>query len=63
MSPENKIPYKPENDPGQENKDGDAVDPVHIFHPLGMWRIRIPLLDVEILSHLPPNSHNNRITI
>jgi hypothetical protein len=41
----------------QENKDGDAVDPMHIPHPLRMRRIRVPLLNVEILGQLPPDSH------
>jgi hypothetical protein len=44
--------------PQQKHKNGDAVDPMHVFHPLRMWRIRVPLLDVEIFLDLSPNSHS-----
>jgi hypothetical protein len=55
---ENKDPQDQKDQPQQEHKNGDAVDPMHIPHPLGIRRIRIPFFDVEILSYLSPNSHN-----
>jgi hypothetical protein len=41
----------------QKHKNGDTVDPMHVFHPLSTWRIRIPLLDIKIFLELSPNSH------
>jgi hypothetical protein len=57
MSFEKDRPNDHNNDPDQKHKNGDAVDPVHVLHPLRAWRIRIPLLDVEIFLDLSPNSH------
>jgi hypothetical protein len=45
------------NQPQQENKDSGPVDPMHIPHPLGIWFIRIPLPDIEILPNLSPDTH------
>jgi hypothetical protein len=57
MSLENKDPQDQKNKPQQEHKDRDPVDPMHIPHPLRVWRIRIPLLYVEIFRYLSPDSH------
>jgi hypothetical protein len=58
MSLENKDSQDQENDPHEEHKNGDPVDPMHIPHPLGIRRIRIPLLDIKVLLYLSPDSHN-----
>ena len=53
---------KPDNhkdQPQQEDKNGDAIDPMHIPHPLAVRGIRIPFLNVEILAKLSPDSHKN----
>jgi hypothetical protein len=42
---------------GQENEQRDPVDPMHIPHPLRMRGIRVPLLYVEILTELSPDTH------
>jgi len=59
MSPENKDPQDQENDPHEEHKNGDPVDPMHIPHPLSIRRIRIPLPDIKVFRDLSPNSHNS----
>jgi hypothetical protein len=48
-----------EDDPQQEHKNRYPVDPMHIFHPLGMRRIGIPFLDVEVFRKLSPYSHSS----
>jgi hypothetical protein len=48
--PEKNGPYDDEDQTQQENKDGDAVDPMHIPHPLGMRGIRVPFFNEEILG-------------
>jgi hypothetical protein len=58
MSLEKKQPDDHEDQPQEKHKDGDPVDPMHIPHPLGIRRIRIPLLNVEIFRYLSPDSHN-----
>jgi hypothetical protein len=45
------------NQPQQENKDSGPVDAMHIPHPLRIRFIRIPLLNIEILPDLSPDSH------
>jgi hypothetical protein len=60
MMPENR-PHDHNDDRNQEHKDGNAVDPMHVLHPLSMWRIRIPLLDIKIFLDLSPNSHSSKI--
>jgi hypothetical protein len=57
MPLENKDPQDQKDQSQQEHKDGDTVDPMHIPHPLRIRRIRVPLLNVEILGYLSPNSH------
>jgi hypothetical protein len=52
-----KDPHDHKDQTQQENKDGEAVDPMHIPHPLSVRRIRIPFFDVEILAKLSPDSH------
>jgi hypothetical protein len=46
-----------EDQPTQEYKNSDPVDPVHVLHPLGVRRIRVPLFNVEIFPYLSPYSH------
>jgi hypothetical protein len=58
MSFEKDQPDDHKDQPDQKHKNGDTVDPMHILHPLSMWRIRIPLFNVEIFLDLSPNSHN-----
>src|SRR5579871_562787 len=58
MSLEKKQPDNDQDQPQQEHKDRDPVDPVHVLHPLRMRRIGVAFLDVEVLFYLPPNSHN-----
>ena len=53
-------PEDHDNDRDQKHKNGDAVDPVHVLHPLSPWRIRVPLLNVEIFLDLSPNSHSSQ---
>jgi hypothetical protein len=53
-------PKDHDKDRDQKHKDGNAVDPMHVLHPLSAWRIRIPLFDVEIFLDLSPNSHSRR---
>jgi hypothetical protein len=48
MSLENKDPQDHKNDPNKEHKDGNAVDPMHIPHPLRIRRIRIPLPNIKV---------------
>jgi hypothetical protein len=55
---ENKDPQDQKDQPQQEHKDGYPVDPMHISHPLGIRRIRIPFFDEEVFSYLSPNSHD-----
>jgi hypothetical protein len=43
----------------QEHENRDPVDPMPIFHPLGMRRIGIPFLNVEVLGKLSPYSHSS----
>jgi hypothetical protein len=45
------------NQPQQENKNRDPVDPMHIPHPLRIRFIWIPLLNIEILLDLSPDTH------
>jgi hypothetical protein len=45
----------------QEHKEGYSVDPMHVFHPLGMRRIGVPFPDIEILCKLSPDSHSTLI--
>jgi hypothetical protein len=40
-----------------KHKKREAVDPVHVFHPLRAWLIRITLSDVEVLRYLFPDAH------
>jgi hypothetical protein len=54
--------YK-DNDRQQEHKNRDPVDPMHVFHPLGMRRIGIPFLNVEVLCKLSPYSHNSKLLL
>jgi hypothetical protein len=55
---ENKQPQDQKNKPHEEHEDRNAIDPMHIPHPLRIRRIRIPLLNVKIFGYLPPDSHN-----
>ena len=50
-----------DDDSHQEHEDRDPVDPMHIFHPLGMRRVRIPFLDIEVFCKLSPDSHSTLI--
>jgi hypothetical protein len=61
MSFEKDQPDDHKDQPDQEHKDGDTVDPMHVPHPLGMRRIRIPLFNVEVFPNLSPDSHDEQI--
>jgi hypothetical protein len=52
-----KDPHDHKDQTQQENKDGEAVDPMHIPHPLSVRRFRVPLFDVKIFAKLSPDSH------
>lgn len=41
----------------QEHEDGNAVDAMHIFHPLAVRCVRVTLFYVEIFCHLPEYAH------
>jgi hypothetical protein len=41
----------------EEHENGYPVDPMHVPHPLRIRRIRVPLLNVEVLFDLPPDAH------
>ena len=45
------------DDRDQEHKNGDAVDPVHIFDPATPRSIRVLLLNVKIFRQLSPYPH------
>jgi hypothetical protein len=45
------------NERNQKKKDGKPVDPVHVFHPLRMRRIRISFFQVEIFGDLAKKTH------
>ncbi len=45
------------NQASQEQQDGDAVDPMHVFYPLGFWCVGIFLFQVEVLCYLIENAH------
>ena len=53
-----KEPQNNKDQPQQEHKNGDPVNPMHIPHPLRVRCIRIPFLDVEVFRYLSPDSHN-----
>jgi hypothetical protein len=55
---EKQVPHDQNDQPYQEHEYGNAVDPMHVSHPLRIRRIRIPLLDIEIFSYLSPDSHD-----
>jgi len=57
MPPEKKQFDDHKDQTGQEYEQRDPVDPMHIPHPLRMRGIRVPLLNVEILSDLSPDTH------
>jgi hypothetical protein len=57
MSFEKNQPDDHKDQSQEEHKNGDAVDAMHIPHPLSIRRIRVPLLDVEIFPYLSPDSH------
>ena len=62
MMPEHQ-PVDHNNDRDQKHENGNAIDPMHILHPLRMRCVRITLLDVEILPDLSPNSHGKMLEI
>jgi hypothetical protein len=41
----------------QEHENGNAVDTVHVFHPLAVRCVRVTLFDVEIFCYLIPDAH------
>jgi hypothetical protein len=45
------------DDPDDEHEYGNPVDPMHVPHPLRVWRIRIPFFYIEVLADLSPDSH------
>jgi hypothetical protein len=45
----------------QEHKDGDAVDPMHIFYQSSPRSIGIFLLDKKIFAYLSPYAHNAKV--
>jgi hypothetical protein len=57
MTLKNKYPEDHNDQADKEHKEGNAVDPMHILHPLGMRCLRIPLFNVEIFAKLPPDAH------
>jgi hypothetical protein len=57
MSFEKKKPDDHKDQPQQEDKNRDPVDPMHIPHPLSIRNIGVPLLYIEILAKLPPDTH------
>jgi hypothetical protein len=61
MSFENKKPEQQDNEPRQKHKDRDPVDPMHIPHPLRVWRIRVPFFNIEVFPNLPPDSHKVKL--
>jgi hypothetical protein len=58
MMLENKQLDEQDNDPNKEHKNRYPVDAMHIPHPLGIRRIRIPLLYKQVLPDLSPHSHS-----
>jgi hypothetical protein len=47
--------------PRQEHENGYPVDPMHISHPLRVWRIRIPFFDIEVFGDLSSDSHRAKL--
>jgi hypothetical protein len=41
-----------------EHEEGDAINTMHVFHPLGMWSFRISFPDKEVLGQLSQNAHD-----
>ena len=41
----------------QEHENGNAIDAMHIFHPLAMWCVRVTFFYVEIFCYLIPDAH------
>jgi len=41
----------------EEHENGNPVDPMHVPHPLRIWRIGVPLFNVEVFFNLPPDTH------
>jgi hypothetical protein len=47
----------------QEHKNGDAVDPVHVFDPSAPRSIRIFLLDIKVFRYLSPWAHTAKVAM
>lgn len=57
MSFENKQ-FKYNNDQSyEEHEQGNAVNPMHVLHPTGMWSLRIPFLYVKVFGQLSQDTH------
>jgi hypothetical protein len=61
MSFYEKKPHKDDNDTGQEHKNGNAVNAMHITHPPGIGRIWVSFLNVEIFCDLSQYTHEEVI--
>jgi hypothetical protein len=57
MSPEKKRADNDDDNGRQEHKDGDPVDPMHVFYPPFTRRVGIPLPDIKVFRYLPPYAH------
>ena len=47
----------------QEHQDGNAVDAVHVLHPLCARRMGISFFDIEVFGNLSQNTHENALLI
>lgn len=61
LLPEENKPDQHNDQRCQEQQDRQAVDAMHVFHPLRIRRIGVPLFEVEVLCYLPPEAHNNNL--
>jgi hypothetical protein len=57
LPPEKKYSDQNQHDAGQKQENGNAVNSMHVFHPLAAGRIGIRLLDIKVFGDLAKNSH------
>jgi hypothetical protein len=63
MFPEKNNPDKNNDQRKQEHKDGNPVDPMHIFDPPIAWCIGVFFLYVQVFCDLAKHSHRDGVFI